>query len=279
MKIFSFGGGVQSMAALVLSAEGILPYTDFLFSNVGDDSENPGTLRYVSEIAMPYAEAHGLKIIEVKRERRLPTQPQTLYQEVYADAKYVPIPLYLNGGGPQRRSCTGKWKIEVIDKYVKKHYGAARGNRIEIGVGISVDESHRMRTDDPERFPYTIKTYPLIDLMMNRNACIEAIARAGIPIPPKSSCYFCPYKRTSEWLEMARESPELFMKAADMEDMINVKLSQRTGSIHSPTGVAFGYLNKTGKPLREMLSKIDDQSKLPGIDDDPMACESGYCMT
>ena len=278
MKVFSFGGGVQSMAVLVLSAQGKLDYTDFLFSNVGDDSENPKTLEYVAKYAVPYAEQHGLRLIEMKRERRLPSQPQTLYQELYAEANYVPIPLYLNGGGPQRRSCTGKWKIQVVDKYVRRHYGATKTNRIEIGVGISTDESHRMRTDDPERDPYTYKTYPLIDLMMNRNACLQTIANAGIPIPPKSSCYFCPYKKTSEWIEMSRTEPDLFQKAVELEDMINVKLSRRT-TIHSDRPTAYGYLNKTKRPLSELRDRASMQPKMEGLDEDPLACESGYCMT
>ena len=278
MKIFSFGGGVQSMAVLVLSVQGRLDFTEFLFSNVGNDSENPKTLAYVENVAKPYAESHGLKIIEMSRERRLPTQPQTLLQEVYAEAKYVPIPLYLNGGGPQKRSCTGKWKIEVVDKYVRKHYGAAKNNRIEIGVGISVDEAHRMRTDDPERFPYTIKTYPLIDLMMNRKNCVDVISAAGLAIPPKSSCFFCPFKRPSEFVHMEKEDPELFSKVVDIENMINEKLSQRD-SRHSNRATAYGYLTSAGIPLIELVEKSKQQIKIEGFDDDALHCESGYCMT
>src|SRR5947209_1941983 len=49
LKVFSFGGGVQSTAALVLAARGEIDYQTFLFANVGGDSENPETLRYVRE--------------------------------------------------------------------------------------------------------------------------------------------------------------------------------------------------------------------------------------
>ena len=42
MRTFSFGGGVQSTAVLVLQAQNKLPepYDVFLFANVGDDSEH-----------------------------------------------------------------------------------------------------------------------------------------------------------------------------------------------------------------------------------------------
>src|SRR5258708_98613 len=46
LKVFSFGGGVQSVAALVLAAQGKIDYRHFVFCNVGDDSENPATLEY-----------------------------------------------------------------------------------------------------------------------------------------------------------------------------------------------------------------------------------------
>jgi hypothetical protein len=41
LKVFSFGGGVQSMGVMVLAARGVLDYKTFLFANVGDDSEYP----------------------------------------------------------------------------------------------------------------------------------------------------------------------------------------------------------------------------------------------
>jgi hypothetical protein len=42
LRFFSYGGGVQSTAALVLAAQGKIDYPVFLFANVGDDSEHPG---------------------------------------------------------------------------------------------------------------------------------------------------------------------------------------------------------------------------------------------
>ena len=53
MRIFSYGGGVQSTAALVLAAQGIIDYPTFLFCNVGNDSEDPKTLDYVHKYALP----------------------------------------------------------------------------------------------------------------------------------------------------------------------------------------------------------------------------------
>jgi hypothetical protein len=45
-RIFSFGGGVQSVSVMVLQSLGKVQYDEFVFANVGEDSENPGTLQY-----------------------------------------------------------------------------------------------------------------------------------------------------------------------------------------------------------------------------------------
>lgn len=277
MKLFSFGGGVQSMAVLILSAQGKLDYTDFIFANVGDDSENPKSLEYIKNVAIPFANNHGLKIIEVSRQRSSDDKPKTLYQELLSD-KYITIPVYLNNSGPQSRSCTTHWKINVINKYAKKNCGATKKNRIEVGVGISTDESHRMRTDDPVRFPYTYKTYPLIDLMLTRAMCHDIIFSAGLPIAPKSSCYFCPYKKPRDYIEMHNDNPELFAKAVALENQLNAKIQYRTGE-HGVKNKHVAYLTPTGKPLINLIDLTHAQMKLDGIDDELFHCESGYCMT
>ena len=53
LRSISYGGGVQSTALLVLAAQKRIDFRTFLMANVGDDSENPGTLRYLEEYAKP----------------------------------------------------------------------------------------------------------------------------------------------------------------------------------------------------------------------------------
>jgi hypothetical protein len=62
IRVFSFGGGVQSTAVLVMQAFNMLPqpYDAFVFANVGADSENPATIQYVEEYAKPFAEEFGI---------------------------------------------------------------------------------------------------------------------------------------------------------------------------------------------------------------------------
>ena len=101
LKAFSFGGGIQSMAALVLAARGMIDYKIFLFANTGDDSENPDTLKYVREVAVPFAARHGLHLLEIRR------PSETLYQHIMRPGnrfagipmRFVLLPMVLQLGG------------------------------------------------------------------------------------------------------------------------------------------------------------------------------------
>lgn len=266
MRVFSFGGGVQSTAVLVLSAKGELPYTHFVFANVGDDSENPDTMRYIADVVKPYIAQTSLHFIEVKWQRK-PTSAQTLYEALIEDRNDIAIPVHMKGGGPSWRNCTSKWKIKVIDRWMRDNAGATKESRQPIGVGISTDEIHRMRTDDPTRDVYAYKEYPLIDLRMNRAACQSAIANAGLPVAPKSSCWFCPYKADRDWLELRKKHPNLFDKVIHLEDAINAKRKK--------------YGDKDDVYLWGKQRPIRDFSNVETVDmfEDMMACESGHCMT
>jgi hypothetical protein len=63
-----------------------------------------------------------------------------------------------------------------------------------------------------------IYEYPLVEWKWDRGACVEAIKGAGLNVPPKSSCFFCPSMRKTEILEMSRTHPELMKRAIEMED-------------------------------------------------------------
>lgn len=108
LRIFSYGGGVQSTAALVLAAQGRLNFRRFWFANVGDDSEHPATLRYVRDVAQPFAEANGIEYRELRYTRRDGRQP-TLYSEVMGNNRSIDIPMRMSNGAPGSTVWLGRW--------------------------------------------------------------------------------------------------------------------------------------------------------------------------
>ena len=144
LRTLSFGGGVQSTAALVLAVQRKIDFQIFLFSNVGDDSEYPKTLQYVREVARPYAAKHGMRLITLHK--TFQGQPESLLQMMVRRERSLPIPVRMANGAPGRRSCTADFKIEVVSRWQRQH-GATKTNPAVAGLGISTDEIHRARTD------------------------------------------------------------------------------------------------------------------------------------
>lgn len=301
IRLFSFGGGVQSHAVMVLQAQGRLPenYDAFVFANVGADSENPATLDYIERYTKPFCAAHGLNFIEVRKTTRSGVK-QTLMGEIRRQRKAVIIPARMSGGAPGNRKCTSDFKIRVIDRFVKQ----GEYTHATIGLGISLDEFSRMRDthwhdveSDTAKKPRKLgflkrREYPLIDTRLTRHACLQIIQSAGLPIPPKSSCYFCPFHKANEWVEMKRNEPALFQQAVEVERLCN--------AVRGDLKKDYVYLHPALVPL---ANAVPDQPTLPGWDDlfarpvtpetlaligikglmqdgqEIDACVDGYCVT
>lgn len=267
LKVFSYGGGVQSTAALVLAAQERIDFTTFLFCNVGHDSENPETIKYVNEVAVPFAREHGIEIVELQKVLRT-GKTDTLYQRLTKPgSKTIGIPVRMSNGAPGNRSCTADFKVLVVDKWLRQHGG--KKEHAQVGLGISLDEFTRVKPNmDPATREWKENVFPLIDLRMDRQGCMNVIRSAGLPVPPKSSCYFCPFHRLSVWQEMRQKQPDLFWKAANLEETIN----ERRASL----GKDKVWLTRKLIPLAMATTEMTQHTLFTEDEDD--VCESGYCM-
>ena len=265
LRTVSYGGGVQSTALLVLAAQREIDFPTFLMANVGDDSEHPATLRYVREVAMPYAEAHGIQMHLLNRTKR-DGSTETLWGRLMREgSRSLAIRVRMDNGAPGKRSCTADFKIKVTGKWLKEH-GASKDSPATIAIGISLDEIHRANNRRSE--PHEQIVYPLLDLKMRRSDCEKVIADAGLPVPPKSSCFFCPFARLTAWRDLATDYPEQFEAACHLEDTLN----QRRAML----GKDNVWRTRYAIPLRDVTS--DAQPRLP-LNDLDGGCDSGWCMT
>lgn len=241
LRSVSYGGGVQSTALLVLAAQGRIDFPLFLFANTGDDSEDDDTLAYVRTIAKPYAEDHGIELVELHKVRRNGSQ-ETLRPRLMKGRTAIPVRRSRNGV-PMSRSCTAEFKIRVIAKELGRR-GASKADPALVALGISVDEADRANPGPA------------------RTMCAEVIADGGLPVPPKSACYFCPFHDVDAWRRLQRLKPGRFEDAC---------LIERTLSEKSKDGRPV-YLTRAGRPLADV---VGDQPQLDGMD----GCDSGWCMT
>jgi hypothetical protein len=263
ISVFSYGGGIQSTAALVLAVQGKIAYPIFLFCNVGQDAENPDTLRYVNEVARPYAHAHGLTFLELQKRRRNGELDSLYGRLTRPGSSSIGIPVRLESGAPAKRACTMDFKIRVVASWTKQH-GATAEHPATVGLGISLDEVQRMRSDSG--IAHERVAYPLIDLRLDRAACVQIIRQAGLPVPPKSSCWFCPFHSMQTWQAMRQQQPALFAKAVALERMVNDKRARQ--------GRGPVWFTDKLKPLETVTTDLTQEELFEEME----VCESGYCL-
>lgn len=269
VKIFSFGGGVQSTAVLLMHIKGIVEYDYFVFSDVGDDSENPDTIEYMDDFIYPLVKEHNIPFAIVGKTRF--GIPDTVYKSVMRDNRSIPIPVKLPSGAYGNRSCTSDFKIVPVDRWIKQNYP---GRKVDLSIGFSTDEMRRVEKK-PEgyhsahgRRKYGFEkrfVFPLVEHNMSRHDCHALIAEFGLPETPSSACWFCPFKSRQSWMELRRRRPDLYEESIKIEDFCNRKrgtLGKGAVSIHRD-----GFL----KDIPEQSTMLDV------FFDDLDGCDSGYC--
>ena len=194
----SWGGGVNSTALLLGYLErGVRPDC-ILFADTG--GEKPETYRYL-EMFGPWLLKRGFPEIEVVKN-------DGMYQSLEDNClKKKMLPSLAYGF----KSCSDKYKKRPQLKYLKARYG--RLDHVQQAIGIHSGEAHRAK--QPQEPPRSI--YPLIDWDWGQEECREAIRRHGLPVPPKSACFYCPASKLPEIRDLAEQHPELFQRALAME--------------------------------------------------------------
>src|SRR5207302_9116336 len=66
--------------------------------------------------------------------------------------------------------------------------------------------------------------YPLLEWGYDRERCTRVIAAAGLPIPLKSACFFCPASKKGEIVWLQEHHPELLERALEIERNAQAKL-------------------------------------------------------
>lgn len=211
MIIVSFGSGTNSTAMLVgMHERGINPDA-ILFADTG--AERPDTYCHLKQVNKWLGGIGFPLIITVK-------EHVTLEQDCI-NRNALPSLAY------GFKTCSQRWKIRPQERWLKQWEPAigvwASGQRITKAIGIDADEPQRARKYDDDKFN---SWYPLLDWDWGRDECVEAIERAGLPQPGKSSCFFCPSMRPTEVRQLNQQYPELAERALAMEagaDLTNVK--------------------------------------------------------
>jgi hypothetical protein len=259
--VVAYGMGVDSTAMLIgLAARGIRPAA-ILFADTGGEKPETYAFRPVFDA---WLAGHGMPAITVVR-------------NVVKDFKHWPPYHTLeencltNGTLPsvafrfQMHSCSLKWKAAPQHKWLKSFPPAvaawARGEKVVRAIGFDASpgdqrrRNHAGRIDDP-RYAFW---YPLQDWGWDRDRCKEEIRRAGLPVPPKSSCFFCPAMKPHEVREL---EPNLLRRIVVMEARAEPRLKSIQGLWANGCKGTRGSVKKPGR----MSDYIAGEGLLPSAE-------------
>jgi len=211
----SYGGGTNSTAMLIECAKRDIKIDLILFADTG--GEKPHTYEYVNRFSAWLVE-HGMpSIIGVKKAGNMETLEENCLR-----MNMLPSLAY------GFKSCSQKYKIQPQDKFVNNWPPAKeawkRGEKITKLIGYDADEERRAKIYDDKKYDYW---YPLIEWDMGRDECIQVIEDAGLCLPGKSACFFCPASKQNEIRQLAQVYPELMERALKMES--NAELTSIKG--------------------------------------------------
>lgn len=214
----AFGGGTNSTAMLCgFVDKGIKPDI-ILFADTG--AEMPHTYDHVTIMQGKVKEWWGMEIEIVRALYK--GEFEGLENECLRGNK-LPSIAY---GGLNRRACSMKYKHAPQSKRLKAELKARGGKLVTRAIGFDVDEAHRVKPSPEE---WAVNWYPLVEWMWQREHCMKAICRHGIPQPGKSACFFCTASRPSEIYDMAKQNPALLERALEIERRAQTRNRSKIG--------------------------------------------------
>jgi len=222
VNIISFGGGVNSTAMIIEMFNRNIKIDEIIFADTYD--EMPETYDFMKSFKT-WIESHDLKLTTV--ESHLGG-----LKDHYFSKNIIPYRMF--------RSCTDKFKIRPIKKYLKEQYGDLKN--VNMYLGIDYGEKKRVKENDV----YNSLNYPLVDWKIDREACKDIIKQEGLEVPIKSGCYFCPFQTKKKWIELLNTHPELFEQSFVFEENCT----------------AFPEGTFTDMPLRKLMRISKEQTNL-----------------
>jgi 3'-phosphoadenosine 5'-phosphosulfate sulfotransferase (PAPS reductase)/FAD synthetase len=254
MRILSFGGGVDSSAILIhhlMVAD--LGIDQVVFADTGAESQ--ATYDNVEFFAELCADA-GLPFEVIWKDG------ETITEWVTRNGT-VPV---MAGG---KHVCSRRFKGEVIAKWVRDSFAAK--TKITYLIGIEANEgsrTERFTKPDDDNAEYE---YPLQDLGMTRQDCLDLLAEHGVEVA-KSSCVFCPFMSPDE-IRAIRQ---------DVEAWETIKLVERRFQEASP--IKNQEWVDAGRPLQMLRpdgwkkgkGRVSPATKKKGGDQWGEHCKIGY---
>lgn len=224
MIVLCYGAGTNTSAMLIgLKNKGIRPDL-IIFADTG--AERPHTYAHI-EIMQKWLKAIDFPPITTVKKTDKNGDILTLEDDLL---KLKALPSVAYGF----KTCSQKYKTQPIDKFLNNHPDVIniwkRGEKITKLIGFDADESHRVADYSDKK--YNVQ-FPLVEWGWGRDECISEIKKSGLPLPSKSSCFFCPNMRPHEIMELNALYPDLAERALKIEDNASLTTIKGLGRRYS----------------------------------------------
>lgn len=193
LQVVSYGAGTNSTALLIELVKRGERVDLITFADTG--GERPETYAYLAMFSEWLVSQGMPAIVTVRKGGRQETLEENCHR-----MNMLPSVAY------GFKSCSQKYKGEPQDAYCTNWAPAkaawADGRKVVKIIGYDADEPHRAKPYEDKKF---IWRYPLLEWGMGREECIQTIRRAGLALPGKSSCFFCPNLKIHEILSLPHD--------------------------------------------------------------------------
>lgn len=201
-----YGGGVDSTAMAIMIAtrpELRAEYRPDVITMADVGAEKRATYEYIP-LFDAWLKSHDMPGITMVRYQPVRAPYRTLEGNMVLNAT-------LPGAAFNKHSCAMKFKVEPQNKWTRRWAMAreawAAGVQVRKLIGFEAGEEARLKRADAKahsgkaskqdaaRYRYQM---PLMDWGITRSMAVEIIRETGLPVPPKSACFFCPFQKTEE---------------------------------------------------------------------------------
>ena len=265
MKALSWGCGVQSTTLAVMSALGNLGPLDVVIT--ADTGWERRATYEARDFYAAWLRERGVRveIVSAGNIRKLGAE------------EHIHMPFWTSNGGPLQRQCTAEFKIAPVRRRLRElaGYDAALpphppAGAIELWMGISWDEIERM---NQSRVRFIAHRWPLIEKRMTRNDCVSYLEAHGLPVPLKSACIGCPFRRASGWIEIRDNAPDEWSEALAFDEFVRHNPLAKYGVSTADTL----YIYRGRVPLDVANLEADAARERQGKQVALFFCEAGYC--
>lgn len=175
---------------------------------------------------------------------------------------------YINekGKGMMMRQCTIEYKIVPLNKKIKLLSDPNKHQPAVVWIGISTDEALRMKES---KIGYTVHRWPLVELRMNRQDCIDYLESHNYPVPCRSSCIGCPFHNNEEWKSLNSNEVQDVRQFEKDVNLIGLKRKNKESIAKGRIRLHFSTEPIDTEPYKK------DKSQLSLFDEREQVCDGG----